>query len=67
MAEQEEQYKCEVCGATFRDADALTKHMGVHDSAKPEKRDLEQGTQKPTQNPSMPGQSPSPGPTLPSS
>jgi hypothetical protein len=64
MAEQSTQYRCDVCGATFKDADALTKHKAVHEAAKPEKRVLEQGTQKPTQNPSMPGQSPTPGPSL---
>jgi hypothetical protein len=63
MAEQSQQYKCETCGAIFKDADALTKHMAVHDNAKP-KQNLEQGTDRPTQNPSMPGQSPSPGPSL---
>jgi hypothetical protein len=63
MAEQSTEYKCDVCGATFREADALTKHRAVHDS-KAEKEDLEQGTEKPTQNPSMPGQSPGPGPML---
>jgi hypothetical protein len=68
MAEQSTQYKCDICGATFKEADALTKHRAVHDAGKTDKKDLEQGTEKPTQNPSMPGQSPnpspSPGPTL---
>jgi hypothetical protein len=63
MAEQETQYKCDICGAVFRDAESLTKHMPVHDTGKTSKEDLQQGTQKPTQNPSMPGQSPSPGPS----
>lgn len=64
MAEQAAQYKCDICGATFRDADALTKHKLVHEGeAKPEKEDLEQGTQPPTQNPTItnPG---GPGPAL---
>jgi hypothetical protein len=67
MNEQTAQYKCDVCGATFRDADSLAKHMAVHDNAKnvdnEGKKDLEQGTDKPTADPSIsnPG---SPGPTL---
>jgi hypothetical protein len=32
MAEQAAQYKCDVCGATFKDADALTKHKVIHES-----------------------------------
>ncbi len=64
MAEQATQYKCDTCGATFKDADALTKHKAVHQSSKPEKKELEQGTRPPTQNPSVTNPSPSPGPTL---
>jgi hypothetical protein len=64
MAEQATQYKCDVCGATFRDADALTKHRAVHEATRPEKQDLEQGTQPPTQNPSVTNPGPSPGPAL---
>jgi hypothetical protein len=62
MAEQTAQYKCDVCGAVFKDADALTKHRVVHESNKANpKEPLEQGTEKPTQDPSIT----SPGPTLP--
>jgi hypothetical protein len=64
MAEQTTEYKCDMCGATFKEADALTKHRAVHDTNRAEEKDLEQGTEKPTQNPSMPGQSPNPGPML---
>ncbi len=67
MAEQAAQYKCDVCGATFKDADALTKHNAVHQSSKPENEELEQGTQTPTQNPSVTNPSPSPGPVRASS
>lgn len=58
MAEQSTQYTCDTCGATFKDADALIKHRAVHDTGKEENEELEQGTQEPTQNPSMPDQSP---------
>jgi hypothetical protein len=64
MAEQTAQYRCDICGATFKDAESLTKHRPVHEASRASKKDLEQGTDKPTQNPSMPGQSPSPGPSL---
>ena len=47
------------------DADTLTRHRAVHnmgntgDSDKPEKEDLEQGTEPPTQNPTIPPAGPS--------
>jgi hypothetical protein len=67
MAEQETELKCDVCGAVFRDADALTKHRAIHQggggSAEDEKP-LEQGTEKPMQDPSINPPSPSPSPTL---
>ncbi|MDA4117193.1 MAG: C2H2-type zinc finger protein [Thaumarchaeota archaeon] len=62
MAEQAAQYKCDVCGATFKEADALTKHKVIHESNDTgPNAPLEQGTEKPTQDPSIT----SPGPTLP--
>ena len=64
MAEQTAQYRCDICGATFKDADSLTKHRPVHGTDKTDKEDLEQGTQKPTSDPPMPDKLPSPGPTL---
>lgn len=65
MAEQTAEYRCEICGATFKDPDALTKHRAVHGANVPEKEDLEQGTQSPMLNPSMPDEPPTPGPMLP--
>lgn len=65
MAKQAAEYKCDICGATFKDGDALTKHRSVHGTSNPEKEDLEQGTQNPTLDPSMPGRQPSPGPVMP--
>ena len=47
MAEQSTEYKCDLCGATFKQADALTKHMAIHDTAKAEKKDLEQEPRSP--------------------
>jgi DNA-directed RNA polymerase subunit RPC12/RpoP len=62
MSEETTEYKCDVCGATFKDGDALAKHQEVHQSDS-ENEPLEQGTQTPTQGPSIssPG---SPGPML---
>ena len=62
MAEQATEYECDECGATFRDADALTKHRAIHETGMQEKQELEQGTlpPAPNDNPSMPG----PGPNL---
>jgi hypothetical protein len=45
-------FKCEECGATFRDADALEKHRRVHERGND--RQLETGTSPPLENPSMP-------------
>jgi uncharacterized Zn-finger protein len=64
MAEQSTEFRCDICGATFKEADALTKHRAIHDTSKQDNEDLEQGTEKPTQNPSMPVQPPGPGPAL---
>lgn len=50
--ETQDVFKCEVCGATFRDADALEKHMRVHE--KGDDRELETGTQEPMEQPSLP-------------
>jgi len=45
-------FKCEECGATFRDGDALEKHRRVHQ--KSESKDLETGIQEPLEHPSLP-------------
>jgi uncharacterized C2H2 Zn-finger protein len=44
--------RCDVCGATFRDSDALEKHRRVHEKA--EDHELEQGTQQPMEHPTLP-------------
>jgi hypothetical protein len=59
MAEQAASYKCEVCGAVFKDADSLTKHMAVHDSHETE-APLERGTDKPTMDPIFSDTGPTP-------
>lgn len=59
MAEQAATFKCDLCGAEFEDADALTKHMAVHgtggESKAEDKEPLEQGAESPTVAPTMPG------------
>jgi DNA-directed RNA polymerase subunit M/transcription elongation factor TFIIS len=50
--QNQELFRCEACGATFRDADALQKHRVVHEQSN--NKELEQGTQEPMQRPSMP-------------
>ena len=54
MVEQTGMLKCDVCGATFKDRDALIKHMKVHEPNTETKESLEQGTEKPTQDPGLP-------------
>jgi hypothetical protein len=61
MDKQENMYKCEVCGATFKDPDALVKHRLVHSGAdEGQKDELEQGTEQPTQTPTLPPTGPMP-------
>jgi C2H2-type zinc finger len=52
MEKQEGEFKCDQCGATFKDADALLKHKKVHQGKKSEKNQekepLEQGLERPT-------------------
>ena len=60
MDKQENTYRCDQCGATFRDADALVKHQRVHSGGEEEKRDLEQGTEEPMESPSLPPGGPIP-------
>jgi len=59
MDKQENAYRCDRCGATFRDADALIKHQQVHSSGE-EKKELEQGTQPPMEDSSLPPGGPLP-------
>jgi hypothetical protein len=64
-SEQETQlFKCDKCGATFKDADALEKHRRVHehrDSGKPPEQDAEPSLASPR----VPPTGPSPIPNLP--
>ena len=41
MANQENVYTCDKCGATFRDADALVKHQQIHSGDVNEKKEAE--------------------------
>ncbi|MGA2665864.1 MAG: C2H2-type zinc finger protein [Nitrososphaerales archaeon] len=59
MDKQENAYRCDRCGATFRDADALVKHQRIHSGAD-EKKELEQGTQPPMEDSSLPPGGPLP-------
>lgn len=59
MKQQTTELQCDICGATFRDRDALTKHLRVHERAEAEGH-LEQGTQPPAESPSMPPNVPQP-------
>ena len=56
---QESKLECEICGATFRDSDALAKHVLIHEKSTDEGK-LEQGTQPPTENPTIPPMVPGP-------
>ena len=54
MAEQESTaYTCDVCGAIFRDQESLAKHQAIHETNDKTKEPLEQGTDKPTMDPSV--------------
>ena len=67
------EYKCEKCGATFRDPDALEKHKAVHEikardistTNAHEEKDKEQPTAQRggLPRPSSPTPSPQPSPT----
>jgi hypothetical protein len=52
MESQTSEYKCDVCGAVFRDADALTKHMAIHSAS--DDGELEQGTTPPMGDTGLP-------------
>ena len=54
MENQSSEYECEICGATFRDADALTKHMQIHGNTRDKQPDGEGEAQKPPVNPRLP-------------
>jgi hypothetical protein len=60
MVQQTMQFTCDVCGATFRDRDALTKHARVHEQGEDKEEELEQGTQAPMENPTLPPNTPQP-------
>ena len=53
MEKQTSEYKCDVCGAVFRDPDALTKHMAIH-SRSADDGELEQGTTPPMGDTGLP-------------
>lgn len=54
LIDQTEQYRCDLCGATFRDPDALEKHRRTHMSTEDEKKELEQGTNPPMGDTGLP-------------
>ena len=54
MEKQSSEYECEICGTTFKDADALTKHMQIHGSTRDKLPDAEEETQHPSVNPRLP-------------
>jgi hypothetical protein len=60
MARNTTEFKCDICGATFRDRDALTKHLRVHEQTENMSQELEQGTQPPMENPTLPPITPQP-------
>jgi hypothetical protein len=51
-SDTEDLFRCEACGATFRDQDALLKHRVVHETD--DKTELEQGLHEPTEHPTLP-------------
>jgi hypothetical protein len=52
MSVKNASYKCDVCGAVFKDADSLTKHMAIHRGHESE-APLEQETYKPNTDPTF--------------
>ena len=53
MPEQETDFRCEVCGSTFSDSEALAKHMRVH-TAPADEEELAQGLTPPMGDTGLP-------------